>query len=333
MKEELNDIFKNLIVKHLTGQNSPEEEIQLAEWRAFNPDNEVIFAQYEKVFNLAKKQDREDLGIDIEQEWEHFLNMMKGEAKTIPIATPASRRTNWLQIAAVISLLIVAGVTGNYFLSKSSDLVFETASNTETVTLPDGSKVDLNQNSRLTYSDSFGETNRSVSLVGEGFFEVTPDKRKPFIIDVNQTQIQVIGTRFNVSGYSQNETIEVVVEEGLVNFSSGRSAVDLSAGEKGVYIKTQQLLKETPNNDVNFISWKTRKIVFIESKLPAVIETLNKVYGDQIIIASDISNSCEVTVTFNQQSLEAVLNVLKTTLNLTFRTNGDQIEIVDAECE
>ena len=334
MKEEQNDSIINLIVTHLTGEASVEEERKLLEWKDMDSDNELLFEQYVKLFKLTQKSGKDqDLDINIDNEWEHFLDLTKKEADIIALDTNKRAGTNWLRIAAVISILVVAGVVANYFLLKSGDIVIQTALKTQNVTLPDGTHVDLNHNTRLAYSDKFGETTRSVKLSGEGFFQVTADKNKPFVIEVNDTRVQVLGTKFNVSGYEQNENIEVVVEEGLVGFSSNSDIVELSAGERGVYSKTSQQLSETPNEDINFISWKTRKIVFVESKLPAVIETLNKVYGDRITIVSDISDSCEVTVTFNRQSLEAVLNVLKTTLNLTFRTIDDRIEIVDAECE
>jgi ferric-dicitrate binding protein FerR (iron transport regulator) len=98
-----------------------------------------------------------------------------------------------------------------------------------------------------------------------------------------------------------------------------------------VYIASHELSSGI-NKDINFLSWNTRKIVFTEDDLQTVVATLNKIYHANISIATDIPASCIVTVTFDQQSLEAILNVLETTLNLTLRTSGNQIEITAAGC-
>ncbi len=334
MNTEENDIIKILITKHLTGEASVEEENQLNEWKALDSANQDLLDRYKKVYDLVQEQGTsQEFEINLDKEWERFLTETQEETPTIPIDANSSSQKPWLRIAAVISFLIISAFAANYFLDKNDPIVYQTAENTLTIKLPDGSIVDLNQNSKLVYDQYFGKSNRTISLSGEGFFEVQSDKFNPFTIEINQIKIEVVGTKFNVSGYGASETIEVIVEEGLVNFSADKSTVELSAGEKGVYTKSLQQLRETPNDDINFISWKTKKIVFTNSKLPEVVETLNKVYGDRIIITSDISDSCEVTVTFNQQNLEAVLNVLKTTLNLTFRNIDNRIEIVDAECE
>jgi ferric-dicitrate binding protein FerR (iron transport regulator) len=222
----------------------------------------------------------------------------------------------------------------NYFISKNQEVKFQTSENTIAVSLPDGSEITLNKNSSLTYAPTFGETTRKVTLVGEAFFEVKRNPQKPFIVSINQTEIEVLGTSFNVQGYEILNAVEVVVATGVVKFSAPerKQEVMLHAGEKGVYSMITQHMGSQVNDDINFLSWSTQKIIFEETDLHTVIKTLNKTYQSNIIVSTEISPSCVVTVSFDHQTLEAVLNVLKTTLNLTYKITGNRIEIVSAGC-
>ena len=337
MNDEYNEIVDELITKYLAGEASAEEENRLLAWIAQAPENERHFLAFKKVFDLSQKHYAQEEGqhqVNIDQEWNHFVHqIINAKEKTIRPQAPPSSRT-WLRIAAAVLLLVTSGLVINYFIFSNDDTHYETANSSLAVSLPDGSHVILNTHSELSYSHNFGEEKRSVTLKGEGFFEVAHDSEKPFIIRVNGASVEVLGTSFNVQGYDNREAIEVTVQTGVVRFSLGemQQEVKLVAGQKGVYSKAAQQLTSAANEDVNFLSWNTRKLVFIQSDLRTVVETLNKTYQADIVMAADIPASCVVTVTFDHQTLEAVLHVLETTLNLTYRKTGPRIEITGAGC-
>ena len=87
-------------------------------------------------------------------------------------------------------------------------------------TLPDGSVVALNSNSKLVFPKQFNGDTREVTIEGEAFFDVKPNPEKPFIINAGKAQIKVVGTSFNVSAYPETETLEVVVKTGKVQVIS-----------------------------------------------------------------------------------------------------------------
>jgi transmembrane sensor len=120
----------------------------------------------------------------------------------------------------------------------------------------------------------------------------------------------------------------------IVKFSApaAKGEAIIKAGQKGIYSKAKQQINSFVNEDPNFNAWNTRTIVFEEDNLRTVIETLNKTYHANIVATSEIPASCVVTVTFDHQTLESVLNVLKTTLNLTYKVNGSRIEITHTGC-
>lgn len=341
MKDDFNDSVKELITKYLADEASSEEVRALQEWITQAPENERQYLAYKKVFELSRQHYAQKASdthtVDIDEEWGHFMSNIRGriiepETKNRVLEKPSY--SLWYKIAAAVLLVAVSGWIITRFVGNDDNVSYYTASNIMTVKLPDGSQVILNRNSELSYSSSFDDQSRTVILKGEAFFDVTPNRHKPFIIQANDARVEVVGTSFNVLAYDSTNEVEVVVQSGVVKLSGSdhKSEVKLQAGDKGIYSKTSHQLSSGINEDVNFRSWNTRKIVFIEDDLRTVVATLNKTYHANISIATDIPPSCVVTVTFDQQSLEAVLNVLETTLNLTFRTNGNQIEITAAGC-
>jgi transmembrane sensor len=326
-----------LIIRHLAGETSSEEEKQLRTWLAQLPENERYYDNIKKVFELTSThltKTKQEIDIDINQEWKKFVGTI--DKKETPVRTLIQEESfrPWFKIAAAVLLVAASGFVINYFILKTEEIKFQTTNSTQFVTLPDGSTITLNQYSELSYSSGFGDRNRSVQLKGEAFFEVKPDAQKPFIINVNNAAVEVVGTSFNIQGYDSRGEIEVTVQTGVVKFSVSElnKEVKLQAGQKGIYSKVAKELRSTTNQDVNFLAWNTRTIVFAESDLRSVVETLSKTYQVNISLPAVIPSSCAVTVTFEHQSLESVLNVLKTTLNLEYRITGQQVEILSAGC-
>jgi transmembrane sensor len=341
VKNDFDDSVKELITKHLAGEASSEEETALRDWIAEAQENERHYLAYKKVFEISENhyahQAEAMHTVDIDHEWNHFIttiqrNEGKPEAKLRSIEK--SPLNFWYKIAAAIALVAVSGWIILNFISGDNTIHYETASETRTISLPDGSQVTLNSHSELSYSSSFNEKDRTVTLQGEAFFEVTRNPQKTFRIHANSAVVEVLGTSFNVLAYDSLAQVEVVVETGTVKLSvpDSKTEVKLVAGEKGIYSKGSQQVSSSINKDVNFQSWNTRKIIFTEDDLRAVVETLNKIYRANITIAADVPASCVVTVTFDHQSLDAVLHVLETTLNLTYQVNGNQIVITAAGC-
>lgn len=326
-----------LITKQLSGEASAEEAQQVMSWVALRPENALHYQKMKKAFDIsaqhyARPSTPESL-IDVDAEWNRFVRTVSKKETPVKSLTPFYAST-WVRIAAALLILVASGIVFNYYASRNSELKFQTSEETLAVSLPDGSTVTLNKNSQLTYPRGFDRKTRSVTLQGEAFFEVARNPQKPFIISVNNAKVEVLGTSFNVQGYNERQAVEVTVATGVVRFSvpSEEQEVTLKAGERGVFIKSARQLSSVANKDINFLSWNTKKIVFEETDLRSVIETLNNTYQVNIIIATEIPPSCVVTVSFDHQTLEAVLNVLKSTLNLTYKINGDTIEITSAGC-
>lgn len=339
MSKEQNDIDE-LITRSLAGETTAEEEKNLSAWIALAEKNKEHYEKLKRVFMLGdayyKKPKQAEPALDIDQEWNHFLKQIDAKPKdnVRTLHHPTKTSSIWMRAAAALLLVVVSGFIINYFISANKTTVIETADATQEITLPDGSQVTLNKNSQLAYTNDFGKETRSVSLKGEAFFDVARDPQKRFVITANEATVEVLGTSFNVQAYDAEKQLEVVVATGTVKFSvpNEKQEVTLQAGDRGVYARTEKQLTQITNTDINFLAWKTRKFIFMETDLYTVIETINHAYQTNITIAANVPATCMVTVTFDQQSLEAILNVLKTTLNLTYKTENGTIIITDAGC-
>jgi transmembrane sensor len=337
VQDDHNDSVKTLLTRHLAGETSPEEEKELQAWVRQSAENERQYSEFKRVFELSVKlyaqKMGEDLPINIDREWNHFITTVhNASVNAVKLQSPANRI--WLKIAASLLIVIMSGFVVNYFLRDNKDVVYQTTGNTLNVTLPDGSDVILNTYSKLSYASSFGREDRTVTLAGEGFFNIVRNPLKHFIIKAKDAKVQVLGTSFNVRAYDSLQAIEVVVQSGVVGLSVPRlkTEIKLEAGQKGIYSAQNNRLAGRSNDDPNFISWNTHKITFNETDLRTVVDVLNKTYHANIVLATDVPAVCVVTVSFDNQSIDAVLTVLKTTLNLTYRINGNQIEITHAGC-
>jgi transmembrane sensor len=328
-----NDSINELITKFLTGESTSEEQNRLFDWINQSQENKRYYEDYRKAFDLTEKHfmlsESTNLPIDINQEWIHFTD-------TIRLQRPVRKLSLaqvWLRAAAAV-LLVAATAAILFYYSLDKMVVYQTAENKQTVTLPDGSEITLNRFTTIAYEPDFGTAMRSVNLKGEAFFDVKPDADKPFIIQTEKARIQVLGTSFNVNAYDTLSEVEVIVQTGMVSLETkkGSQSVKLTPGQKGVFSKTNESLTSSTNTDVNFLSWRTQRLVFVENDLGSVIDALRKTYHADIIVSANVPESCIVTVTFEGQSLESVLKVLENTLNLKYTINGNKVVITEAGC-
>jgi len=330
---------ETLIAKYLAGETSSAEEQRLHEWVAESKENEAQLGRARQAFALTKMHYAPDahqqLNIDVDLEWQRFISRIetsKGDQKTFIFNFPLSNQ--WLKVAASIVLVVVSGFVANYLLTRPVDTIYQTAENTEMFSLPDGSVVTLNRYSKLTFAEDFGKNIREVTLEGEGFFEVVPDTANPFVVQVDKTLVRVLGTSFSVQGYLTRPSLEVTVATGRVAVATKdiNQEVQLETGERAIYSRNSRELKKQVNEDANFLSWKTKQLIFNAANLQEVVAAVGFTYGVEIVVSTAIPDSCKVTVSFDNQSLDAILNVLKSTLDLTYRTIGKKIEIVEAGC-
>lgn len=238
-------------------------------------------------------------------------------------------------IAAIaLVLLIPAWIAYRYFTGTELIRLTATSKILDAV-LPDGSVVSLNAYSSLTYSENYGKTDRDVILNGEAYFEVNRDSLISFIIHCGSSRLEVLGTSFYVDAKADAGDMEVVLVNGSVTvyFEEARSTgKTIIPGEKAELNPANQRITVTPNEDPNFLAWKTHHLIFLDDRLDMIIATLNKVYQANISLANETLASCRLTATFDQQSLESVLSVIQVTLDIQSETTSSGIILFGKGC-
>lgn len=151
--------------------------------------------------------------------------------------------------------------------------------------LSDGTKVWLNSDSKLVYPVVFGKEKRSVRLEGEGYFEVTKDTDRPFLVQSRGARIRVLGTHFNVSAYEQQEEVITTLVEGCVQVSNGKDSLVLKPGEQSVSDATRIDVKEV---DVRtYVAWRSGVFEFEEMELQDITRQLERWYDVEFVYSDD----------------------------------------------
>lgn len=148
--------------------------------------------------------------------------------------------------------------------------------------LADGSHVWLNAGSSVTYPIAFIGNERNVSVTGEAYFEVTHDKTKPFKVSKGDMSVEVLGTRFNVNAYDDEESIQVTLLEGSVEVKNQKSKVKIVPGQQAVIMNNQRL---TVNKGVDLeqvMAWKNGSFYFNQAGIAEVMRQLSRWYDVKV---------------------------------------------------
>jgi transmembrane sensor len=261
--------------------------------------------------------------VDEDAAWNRFkarLNQPKQEA----IVRRMSTRV-WLRAVAVLVILVGTGYFSYILLHEKpvQNLVVASHGLAITDTLPDGSVVTLNKNSELDYPSAFKGETRKVTMKGEAFFHVSPDRKKPFIINVNDVTIRVVGTSFNVR--SVNGVTEVIVETGIVQVTHHNKTVELHKDEK-VKVKQQDsaLLKDKVQDRL-YNYYRSKQFVCDNTPLWKFVQILNEAYDANIVIDDPKLRGLLLTAPFDNESLDRILEVIHETFNIKVIKEQDRI--------
>lgn len=250
---------------------------------------------------------------------------------------PIRIRTFWTQIAAGILLMLSVGLSVMFYTQQqelrrltSCNVVIRSGEAPSSVILPDGTKVQLNTRSSLTYRQDFGRGERRVRLSGEGYFDVKRDEAKQFVVQTSFIDITVLGTSFNVYAYEDKDFLEMALVEGSVRVNTLQppyKTLHASPHEKITYHKqTGELTLEATSNCVE-TAWKEDVLRFQHTSMHEVLRSLERKFG-VVIRTSGIANLDDTyTGTFRKATLGNILDVLKQHYGFTYIRRNDTIHI------
>lgn len=326
--------YWNLIAEQLSGNISNAGEQELSDWINQSEENKKAYEQAKTFWSLPA-ENADAFAPDSEQAWIRFQKNIQSE----PDETE-KLNVRWFSpfsplVKAVAVFVLFLGIIylmksfySSSFVAEPKQIVQQSDSkNSREIYLPDSSRVILNHNSTISYSENFNKDNRIVNLMGEAFFEVRKAEGKPFTIIAGESRTQVLGTSFNVKMNEENKKVEVIVVTGKVSFMSKKDAqknnVILLPGDMAELNPTPNKITKTSNANVNSIAWKTKTLVFSNSLMSEVIPTLENYFAIKIVSKNKEILNYRFTGTFENPKIDELLSVFEVSMNIASRKENN----------
>ena len=326
----------DVLVKHLLGEANAAEQQEVQEWIAASPENRKYYDHFRVIWEQSKNLQPTHT-VDTNDAWNRFMQRVDREdiINTVPEAV-ARRIPFWnprmLARAAAMLVMMVGAGWLIYTATDNGDMM--TVASVEKVlkhTLPDGTTVTLNKNSTISYAGHFDGEKRSVTLSGEAFFDVTPNKSRPFVIDAGNSSVTVVGTTFNVK--SRKDITEVIVESGVVEVAKKQYFVRLKPGERAMVLPDKEAPVALRTTDSLYNYYRTNEFICDGIPLSKLMNTLSEVYEVQIEIKDPRLATLPINTVLSTNNLDEILDVISRTFReqLTIERKGNIIIIRSAQ--
>lgn len=297
----------HIIARVLSGESSSEDILQLSDWLNADHKNKDEFRKLKSYWD-AEVSFRNSVAPEITlkklRDKIDFAEKKRRHKKFITIILP---------MAASICLLIM--ISTLFYFKKNKEAIeyytYVTSNNISQFTLADGTKVSLNKDSKLTYSNSFGIGSRQVKLEGEGYFEVTKDSSRVFEVKMDQASIKVLGTKFNVKAGPYENSIEATLVEGSIRFESETQKILLNPNQQLIFNKQTTKIDISNSSPDSVIAWKDNINKYKSRTLKYLMNDLEEKYNVKIVIENSRLVNVVVTGSFGaDQTVKEALDVI-----------------------
>ncbi|MFV0583770.1 MAG: FecR family protein [Parabacteroides gordonii] len=316
------DKIEEILPRYCSGEATIEECRMVEEWIGQSDENYRIVKQMYTIDQVMGTVQMESK-VDMEKALASVSRKMSKAPSHVTWFT-------WVQRAAAILFipLLIAFAIQNFTPSPTEVAqMIEVKTNpgmTTTVDLPDGTKVYLNSESSLTYPSFFSKDKRDVKLTGEAFFEVQKDPEHRFIVSgPHHTQIEVLGTSFNVEAFERDSFISTTLVEGKVRFAYQKNrqpaTVDMKPGQKLMYDTTSSQVRLVQTSGETETAWKDGKIIFQATLLPEALRMLEKRFNVTFVLSNNRLRGEAFNGSFTNQRLERILEIFKISSNIKWR--------------
>lgn len=320
------NIPEDLIIRFLSNEASPEEQLLLHKWVSESSINKEVFDEYCDIWRVPVRSDAFDSRKAVDQV------LGKVQDKKVHL-----KPRLWVKLVAAASLLIALTIGVLLLLNPIPDaqITWETRSTQPgkklALTLEDGTKVLLNSGSTISWPIHFKDTIREVKLDGEAFFEVQKNPEQPFIVKTGSITTKVLGTSFNVN--SAGDRIEVSVQSGRVGVYSNTTSTLLTPLEKiEIDVNSQTWLKSDADTDADF-GWREGTLVFKDRTLKDAFKILERWYNVKITYTDSAVQNCRITGKYKKETINTVLYAIAEATGIQYTINNREVEITGKGCQ
>jgi transmembrane sensor len=267
-----------------------------------------------------------------------LLEQIKEDVPTVSMSR--SWISRFRRIAAIVILMVSVSVALFYIsrdiISPSdTSICYETVApigSQTKIILPDSTVVWLNSGSSLKYSQAFGKKNREVALSGEGYFVVTKNKNKPFLVHTGFLNVRVTGTIFNVRAYYEDVNVSVDLIEGVVHVSlpgiNNAGSIRLKPNDKLVFSKLTNKMIISETDSYRSGLWTTGKLCFVDATIEQISKDLERKFDVKIRIGNNQIKKELFSGSLNLNlSLKDILSYIDVDKKFKINQVGDTINI------
>lgn len=316
--------IEQIILRNLSGEASCEDILVFSEWLSSSDAHKDSFLKIKKYW------DAEVAGVKLRNP-EAAYNMLlerirKTERKRVV-------RQLWIKYAGAAAVAVIIGIAGYWMGGHQATVPLQyysyiTGNSISSFELPDGTEISLNKNSKLSYSSSYGEQVREVSLDGEGFFTVTKDKEKAFVVDLNGSKISVLGTVFNVKNYKKEDITTATLVEGSIRFETPDQQIVLKPDQQLVFNKSNNKIDMTNVSTDLVTAWKSHLIKYRSVPFREFLDMLKERYEVEIILSNEALGDQKVTGSFDESlTVDQILDLMKKNLVFRWKKQGESYVI------
>lgn len=316
--------IEQIILRNLSGEASCEDIIIFSDWLASSKEHKASFLKIKKYW------DAEVAGAKLQNPIATYNKLLgrirKAERKNIV-------RKLWIKYASVAAVAIIIGIVGYWVGGQKSDEPLQyysyiTGNSVSSFELPDGTEISLNRNSILSYSSQYGKKVREVSLEGEGFFSVTKDKTKTFVVDLNGSKISVLGTVFNVKNYKKEDITTATLVEGSIRFETPEQQILLKPDQQLVFNKSSNKIDMKSVSTDLVTAWKNHLIKYKSIPFREFLDILKEQYNVEIILSNEALGDQKITGSFDENlTVDQILDLMKKNLSFKWKKQGDKYVI------
>jgi transmembrane sensor len=328
MKEE--DHIR-LLREFIAGNISDDKKDELITWLQSEEGRAYLDKYMSNAWAAAKSS------IDAATQLRMLQNLKARIQNGNQIQAPHARRIvyRWLAYAAAAVILIVCTFTAttrlmnaNRYDSNAVCKMNVDKGQRASITLPDGTQVYLNSDTRITYPKSYGDKERRVTLSGEAYFDVAKDAKHKFVVEANGVDVEALGTAFNVNAYPENKDIITTLFRGKVRVSFGDDEIILSPSEDvAINSMTHQFAHHTLSGLLEASLWRQGQLSFKHKTLQDIALTLNRTYNVNIVIRNNRIRNYTFTGVIRDNNLNNVLDMITLASHIKYTIKNDTVTL------
>ena len=318
---------KTILEKFLLNQCTDQEIDIFFNWLSENKENSEVFMSLKKRWNETQAVEATKHKAELLRHLDrihHKINIQNSErGKTNRFRQLENNLfVRFLYRAAVLLLILLTLylTQNNSFQNKLNTQKSDEPVLNEIISpvgsrihleLSDGTRVWLNHGSRLVYPQQFSGDSRKVQLVGEAFFDVAPNLKKPFVVEKGEMTVVATGTEFNVKNYVDDNTFAVTLKTGKVKLTGKNTSFNLNPGQYFSYNKTNRTYSLNYTDTEKYLSWKDGKLIFKDDSFDEIASRLSRWYNVDIELIDPEIRELTYTATFIDEPLYQILEMLE----------------------